>query len=63
MESEDENGRNKLLTVEISNSENLIRQVRGKRNRIPSTTEKFLLERWAAKEKLEIAEYVRFEQR
>ena len=63
VESDDENGRSKILTVEISRPENLIRQVRGKRNRLPTLAEKFLLERWAAKEKLEIAEYVRFGQR
>ena len=61
VESEDENGRHKALTVEISRPENLIRQVRGKRNRLPTLAEKFLLERWAAVEKLEIAEYLRFE--
>lgn len=61
VESEDENGRHKVLTIEMARAEKLIRQVRGKRNRTPTATEKFLLERWAAKEKLEIAEYVRFD--
>ncbi len=63
LESEDENVRRKVLTIEISRPENLIRQVRGKRNRLPTSTEKFLLERWAAAENLEIAEYVQFGQR
>lgn len=63
VESEDENGRRKVLTVEILRPENLIRQVRGKQNRLPTLTEKFLLERWAAKENLKIAEYVQFAQR
>ena len=62
VESEDISGKRKVLTVEVSRPENRIRQVRGKRNRLPTLTEKFLLERWAAKEKLEIAEYVRFGQ-
>ncbi len=62
VESEDGNGRHKALTVEISRPENLIRQVRGKRNRLPTLREKFLLERWAAEEKLEIAEYLQFQQ-
>ncbi|MDE0484572.1 MAG: PcfJ domain-containing protein [Candidatus Poribacteria bacterium] len=61
VESEDENGRHKALTVEISRPDNLIRQVRGKRNRLPTLAEKYLLERWAAEEILEIAEYVRFQ--
>ncbi|MDE0635456.1 MAG: PcfJ domain-containing protein [Candidatus Poribacteria bacterium] len=61
VESEDENGRHKALTVEISRPDNLIRQVRGKRNRLPTLSEKYLLERWAAEEKLGIAEYLRFE--
>ena len=62
MESEDEKGRSKVLTVEVSRPENLIRQVRGKRNRLPTRTEKFLLERWAAQENLKIAEYLQFRQ-
>ncbi len=61
VESDDENGRHKVLTVEISRPENLIRQVRGKRNRLPTPADKFLLERWAAKEKLEIADYLKFD--
>jgi hypothetical protein len=62
MESEDENGRHKALTIEISQRENLIRQVRGKRNRLPTEKEKYILTQWATYEKLEIAEYVRFGQ-
>ena len=62
MESEDENGRNKVLTIEISQHENLIRQVRGKRNRLPTEKEKYILMQWAMYEKLEIAEYLRFVQ-
>lgn len=61
VESEDENGRHKALTVEVSRPENIIRQVRGKRNRLPTLAEKYLLERWAAEEILKIAEYVRFQ--
>ena len=60
MESEDENGRQKTLTIEVSQRENLIRQVRGKRNRLPTEREKYILMQWARYEKLEIAEYVRF---
>ncbi len=59
---EDENGRNKVLTIEISRTGNVIRQVRGKRNRLPTQKEKYLLELWAAKENLKFAGYLRFEQ-
>ncbi len=58
---EDENGRNKMLTIEVSHPEKLIRQVRGKRNRLPTLQEKYLLELWVAKENLKIAGYVQFE--
>ena len=59
---EDQFGRDKVLTIEISRAGNIIRQVRGIRNRVPTLNEKYLLELWAAKENLKIAEYVRFEQ-
>ncbi len=59
---EDENGRNKNLTIEISRTANVIRQVRGKMNRLPTQKEKYLLELWAAKEKLKFAGYLQFEQ-
>ena len=62
LESEDDdNGRRKELTIEVLLGEKLIRQVRGKRNRLPTLKEKSMLSRWAKKEKLEIAEYVKFE--
>ncbi len=62
MESEDENGRHKVLTIEVSQRENLIRQVRGKQNRLPTEKEKYILMQWAKYEKLEMAEYLRFDQ-
>ena len=58
MEVEDENGRHKVLTIEVSPSEKLIRQVRGKRNRRPTLKEKNLLTRWATQEGLQLAEYI-----
>ncbi len=58
---DDDNGRRKVLTIEVLLVEKLIRQVRGKRNRLPTLKEKSMLSRWAKKEKLEIAEYVKFE--
>ena len=61
MESEDEGIREKVLTIEISLEENLVRQVRGKRNRLPTLKEKNMLMKWIRKEKLDLAEYVNFE--
>ena len=58
METEDEEGRDKILTIEVSPSQNLIRQVRGKRNRRPTPKEKSLLVQWATKEQLQLAEYI-----
>ena len=58
MEIEDENGRRKVLTIEVSPRQKFIRQVRGKRNRLPTPKEKDLLGRWAAQEGLRIAEYI-----
>lgn len=58
MEIEDENGRRKILTIEVSPSQKLIRQVRGKRNRRATPKEKDLLERWSVQEELRIAEYI-----
>ncbi len=61
METEDEYGRNKVLTIEVLMSEQLIRQARGKRNRLPTPKERSILKRWTRKEKLKIADYVKFE--
>lgn len=61
METEDEYGKNKVLTIEVLMAENLIRQARGKRNRLPTQKEGSMLKRWARKEKLEIGDYVKFE--
>ena len=57
MEIEDENGRRKILTIEVS-PQKLIRQVRGKRNRLPTPKEKNLLGKWAAQEGLQLGEYI-----
>ena len=58
MEIEDENGRRKILTIEVSPTQKFIRQVRGKRNRLATPKEKNLLGRWAAQEGLQIAGYI-----
>lgn len=58
MEAEDERGRRKALTIEVSLSDKRIRQVRGKGNRLPTRKEKGILERWAVREGLELASYI-----
>ena len=58
MEIEDENGRRKILTIEVSPRQKVIRQVRGKQNRLPTPKEKTLLERWAAQEGMRLAAYI-----
>lgn len=58
MEIEDENGHRKILTIELCPRQKLIRQVRGKRNRLPTPKEKDLLGRWAVQEGLHLAEYI-----
>ena len=58
MEVEDENGRRKILTIEVAPREKVIRQVRGRRNRLPTPREKELLRRWAAQEGLQLAGYI-----
>lgn len=58
MEIEDENGRRKILTIEVTPREKVIRQVRGRRNRLPTPKEKDLLGRWAEQEGLQFPGYI-----
>ena len=58
MEIEDENGRRKVLTIEVAPRERIIRQVRGRRNRLPTPREKELLQKWADQEGLRLAAYI-----
>ena len=58
MEIEDENGRRKILTIEVAPRAKVIRQVRGKQNRSPTPKEKDLLDRWAEQEGLRLAGYL-----
>ena len=58
MEIEDENGRRKILTIEVAPRERVIRQVRGRRNRLPTPKEKDLLGQWAEQEGLQLAGYI-----
>lgn len=60
MESKEEDEKTqKLLTIEVLMEDKRINQVRGKGNRLPTAGEMSVLNRWAAKEDLTIAEYVR----
>ena len=58
MEIEDENGRRKILTIEVAPQAKVIRQVRGKQNRSATPKEKDLLGRWAEQEGLRLAGYI-----
>ena len=58
MEIEDENGRRKILTIEVAPREKVIRQVRGRRNRLATPKEKNLLGQWAEQEGLQLAGYI-----
>ncbi len=61
MEVEDKSGQNKMLTIDVSQSNKIIRQVRGRNNRLPTVQEMGILQRWATKEGLRIASYLRTE--
>lgn len=58
MELENEDGLNRLVTIEVTNGIRLIRQIRGKRNRLPTEKEKEIIRRWASQEGLELASYI-----
>ena len=58
MEIEDENGRRKILTIEVAPRARVIRQVRGKGNRSATPKEKDLLGKWAEQEGLRLAGYI-----
>jgi hypothetical protein len=58
MDAETEEGMEKLLTLEVNNAGNLIRQVRGKRNRRQTEKEKEVVQRWATREGLALASYI-----
>ena len=57
MEVETQIGIEKLLTIEVKNAMNEIRQIRGKRNRLPDKKEKSIIGRWAEKENLQLSAY------
>jgi hypothetical protein len=58
LELETEEGRTKLLTIEVNNVARLICQVRGKANRMPNDRERSILRRWATQAGLKLAHHV-----
>ena len=51
-------GIEKLVTIEVRSADEQIRQIRGKRNRLPTEKEKDIIKRWAAEEGLEVASFL-----
>ncbi|MFH2045414.1 MAG: PcfJ domain-containing protein [Pseudomonadota bacterium] len=58
MDVQTEEGIEKLLTIELNHPEKIIKQVRGKKNRIPTDKEIEILKRWSVKEHLDVAGYI-----
>lgn len=58
LEAETNEGRAKLLTIEVRNAANLICQVRGKCNALPAEKHRGILRRWAEQAGLTLASYV-----
>lgn len=58
MEVESCEGFKKLITIEVTRGANLIRQARGKANRLPNEKEKSIIRRWAETANLKMASYV-----
>jgi len=59
MQVENQRGRHRVLTIEVDPPKRTICQARGKRNRLPQTVEREVIECWAAQEGLRLAEAVR----
>jgi hypothetical protein len=58
LEAETDEGRAKLLTIEVRNAANLICQARGKCNAMPADKHRNILRRWAESAGLTLASYV-----
>lgn len=58
LEAETNEGRAKLLTIEVRNAANLICQVRGKCNALPAEKHRGMLRRWAEQAGLTVASYI-----
>jgi hypothetical protein len=58
MDFQTEDGTEKLLTIEVANQAKLIKQIRGRLNRLATEKEKNIILRWAEKENLKIASYL-----
>jgi len=55
---QENNAKEKLLTVELHNSTKTIRQVRGLRNRVATSSEMDVIYRWVVKEGFKLASYI-----
>ena len=55
METVDNNGRQKVLTIEVLLPQKRIYEVRGKANRLPTPAEKSIIEKWANTEGLQLS--------
>ncbi len=58
MDYQTEDGTEKLLTIEVANQAKLIKQIRGRLNRLATEKEKNIILRWAQKENLKMASYL-----
>jgi hypothetical protein len=59
MQFENKTGRRRVLTIEVDVARRTICQARGKSNRMPQPAEREVMNRWAAHQGLQIAEWVR----
>ena len=58
MNVQTEDGTEKLLTIEVANQAKLIKQIRGRLNRLATEKEKNIILRWVEKENLKMAAYL-----
>ena len=59
MQVENQQGRHRVLTIEVDLLRKTVCQARGKANRLPKAVEKEIMERWTMQEGLKVAEWVR----
>ncbi len=59
MQVENQQGRHRVLTIEVDLRKRTVCQARRKCNRLPQAAERHVMERWAAQEGLNVAESVR----
>jgi hypothetical protein len=59
MQVENQRGRHRVLTIEVSVPKRMVCQARRKCNRVPQGAESEVLERWAGEQRLKVAESIR----